>query len=216
MTGVKSRPTDNFHCFEGMGRPFWHSIAQGMKPSGISTGPMGATVDLIVEGDGFAVQNGGIRNPQETKLQPGVYFRFFGTIAHNRYGAKSSMAGGWWVDFENALAIKTWAVRFDLSLAQAAQALLVIPSGWHDCGYVGRGRLRTAMKAWVGHGKPATGSLSPDNAGRRQAGAAVQVAPPAQSLKQYFVPGDRTLIASVFDFDAPQQVIARNTFPTGL
>ena len=95
------------------------------------------------------------------------------------------MAGGWWVDFENALAIKEWAQRFDLSLAQAAQALLVIPPEWHDCGYVGRGRLKTAMKAWVGHGKPATGTLSPDNAARRTTGAHLHAAPAAQSLKQY-------------------------------
>ena len=98
MATEKTRPTDNFHCFEGMGRPFWRSIAEGMKPSGISMGPMGASVDLIEEGDGNAVQNGGMYHPQETKMHPGVYFRFFGTIAHNRYGAKSSMAGGWWID----------------------------------------------------------------------------------------------------------------------
>ncbi len=216
MTGAKTRPANNFHCFEGVGRPYWLSIARGMKPSGISTGPMGASVDLVEESDGFAVQNGGMHTPQETKLQPGVYFRFFGTIAHNRYGPKSAMAGGWWVDFENALAIKDWAQRFDLSLAQAAQALLVIPPGWHDCGYVGRGRLQVAMKAWVGHGKPATGSLSPDNAARTGAGVPVHAAPPAQSLKQYFIPGDRSLIAQVFTFDTPVRVIARNTLPPGL
>ncbi len=216
MTGPKTRPSNNFHCFEGIGKPYWLAIAGGMKPSGISLGPMGAAVQLVDESDGFAVQNGGMQMPQETKMQPGVYFRFFGTIAHNRYGPTAAMAGGWWVDFENALAIKHWAQKFDLSLAQAAQVLLVIPSSWHDCGYAGRGVLRTPMKAWVGHGKPATGSLSPDNAQRRSTGAVVQVAPPGQSLKQYFVPGEPALIASVFEFDPPRQVIARNLFPAGL
>ena len=216
MPAAKTRPGNNFHCFEGMGRPYWQAIARGMRPTGISMGPMGASVDLIVEGDGNVVQNGGMQSPQETKIQPGTYFRFFGTIAHNRYGALSAMAGGWWVDYENALAIKDWAVRFDLSLAQAAQALLVIPPEWHDCGYVGRGRLKTAMKAWVGHGKPATGTLSPDNAARRGAGASLHAAPPVQSLKQYFLPGDRSLIASVFDFDPPLQVIAKGKYPVGL
>lgn len=216
MATEKTRPTDNFHCFEGMGRPFWRSIAEGMKPSGISMGPMGASVDLIEEGDGNAVQNGGMYHPQETKMHPGVYFRFFGTIAHNRYGAKSSMAGGWWIDYENAVAVRDWALKFDLSLARAAQALLVIPPGWHDCGYVGRGRLLKTMKAWVGHGKPATGTLSPDNAQRRSAGVPVQVAPPAAPIKQYFMPGDRSLIASVFNFDQPTQVIAKTIFPAGL
>jgi hypothetical protein len=216
MTAAKTRPSNNFHCFEGMGRPYWQAIARGMRPTGISMGVMGASVDLIMEGDGNVVQNGGMQSPQETKIPPGTYFRFFGTIAHNRYGGASAMAGGWWVDFETALAIRDWAVRFDLSLAQAAAALLVIPPEWHDCGYVGRGRLKTAMKAWVGHGKPATGTLSPDNAARRTAGVNLHAAPSAQSVKQYFLPGDRTLIASVFDFDTPVQVIAKGKYPLGL
>ena len=199
-----------------MGRPFWQSIARGLKPTGISMGHEGARVDLIIESDGNAAQNGGMQTPQETKLHPGTYFRFFGTIANNRYGGKSAMAGGWWVDFENALAIKDWAVKYDLSLAQAAARLLVIPPEWHDCGYVGRGVLKTAMKAWVGHGKPATGTLSPDNAARRTSGATLHAAPPARSVKQYFVPGDRALIASVFDFDTPVQVIIKGRFPPGL
>ena len=216
MPSEKTKPTNTFHCFEGMGLPFWRSIAEGLKPSGISMGPMGASVDLIEEGDGNAVQNGGMHRPQESKMLPGIYFRFFGTIAHNRYGANSSMAGGWWINYENALDIKNWALRFDLSLAQAAQALLVIPPGWHDCGYVGRGQLLKPMKAWVGLGKPATGTLSPDNAQRRSAGVAVQIAPPALQMKQYFMPGERALIASVFNFDRPVQVIAKKIFPLGL
>lgn len=216
MPNTKTRPTNNFHCFEGMGRPYWQAIARGMRPSGISMGHEGAKVDLIVESDGFAAQNGGMQSPQEAKLPAGTYFRFFGTIAHNRYGGKAAMAGGWWIDFENALQIKDWAMRYDLSLAQAAAQLLVIPPEWHDCGYAGRGILKTTMKAWVGHGKPATGSVSPDSAVRKTAGASLHAAPPARSVKQYFIPGERSLIASVFEFDAPLQVIAKGKYPPGL
>jgi hypothetical protein len=119
------------------------------------------------------------------------------------------MAGGWWIDLENALTINDWAERFDIPLAQAARTLLVIPTEWHDCGYVCRAQLNRTMKAWVGHGKPASGSLSPDNAARKALAKQVQIAPPAASLKQYFVPGSRELIGSVFSFGQAVQVITK-------
>jgi hypothetical protein len=216
MTAPKTRPTNNFHCFEGLGRPWWQSIARGHRPTGVKQGPQGARIELQMEDDGCVVQNGGMVHPQEAKMRPGWYWRFFGTIDHNKYGAASMMSGGWWIDYETARTVVDWADRHGLTMAQAAQQLLVIPNEWQDCGYAGRAELAVTMKAWVGLGKPATGSLSPDNAARRGQGVALQAAPPATEIKQYFVPGSRALLGQVFRFDRAEQVIRHGARPPGL
>lgn len=209
MAGPKTRPTDNFHCFEGAGHGFWKAIAQGMRPTGMTSSPDGYALDYAKDVDGSIVHNGGMFAPQEVKMHPGNYFRFFGTTSKNVYGAGSSMAGGWWLDYDNFLKVADWAEQHDVSLARAAQALLVIPKEWHDCGYVGRARLKTTMKAWVGKGKPATGSISPDSAARDKATTPVTMAPAHLEMKQYFVPGERALLGTCFELVNSQQVIRK-------
>ncbi|WP_298260422.1 hypothetical protein [uncultured Litoreibacter sp.] len=211
MAGPKTRPDNNFHCFEGAGYGFWKAIAQGMRPTGMSNSPDGYQLDYAKDVDGSIVHNGGMFAPQEVKLKPGNYFRFFGTASKNVYGAKSSMAGGWWLDYDNFVKVGAWAEEHDISLARAAQALLVIPKEWHDCGYVGRARLSTTMKAWVGKGKPATGSISPDSAKRDKATTPVTTAPTHLEMKQYFVPGERELLKGCFKLLNSQQVIRKGT-----
>lgn len=216
MSGPKTRPTDNFHCFEGLGRPWWQAIARGHRPVSVRQNPQGSAIDLAIEDDGCVVQNGGMQTPQETKMRPGPYWRFFGTIDHNRYGAASMMSGGWWIDYETAVTVADWADRFGLTMAKAAQQLLVIPNEWQDCGYAGRAELTVTMKAWVGLGKPATGPLSPDNATRRDRGVGVMAAPPATEIKQFYVPGPRSLLGKAFRFDRAVQVIRPGARPPGL
>lgn len=211
MSNSKTRPANNFHCFEGVGRPYWRAVAAGQTPTGVRQGPMGSSIDLKVDDDGFVLQNGGMVTPQEAKMMPGRYFRFFGTVAHNRFGAGSALAGGWWLDFENALKVVDWAERFDMSVAQAAQRLLVIPKEWHDCGYLGAATLTTSMKVWLGKGKPATGSVSPHNATRRDRGIAVQTAPALLEVKQLFVPGERALLSRFFKPEQSVSVIHKGT-----
>lgn len=53
-------------------------------------------------------------------------------------------------------------------------------------------------------------AAGPGNAARGTARFGLHAAA-ARSVKQYFVPGDRSLIASAFDFDAPIQVIAKGS-----
>jgi hypothetical protein len=210
MAGPKTRPTNNFHCFEGAGYGFWKAIAQGKRPTGLMASPDGYALDYLKDVDGSIVQNGGMFAPQEVKMRPGTYFRFFGTTTKNVYGAASSMAGGWWLDYDNFLKIGDWADQHDVSLARAAQALLVIPKEWHDCGYVGRARLTATLKAWVGKGKPATGSISPDSAQRDKVKSPVTMAPAHLEMKQYFVPGERSLLSTCFELVNTQQVIRKD------
>ena len=182
---AKSRPGNNFHCFDGVGLAYWRALALGMSPSAdLMWGPDGTWWELKKDVDGYVVQNGGLAHPQETKLNPGVYYRFFGTIAHNVRGAGAGMSGGWWIDDENLQKVVNFADRCDYSLARAAVMLLVVPKEWHDCGYLGCATLRKPMKAFVGKGKPASGHISPDSARRDPSTDPVAMSPAHLDVKQ--------------------------------
>lgn len=199
MVGEKSRPANNSHCFTGVGRAYWLAKARGHQPAAIHQGPQGSRVELEPDTDSYAIQNGGLERPQETNMPPGVYYRFFGTINHNRYGAAGSLAGNWWLDFGNYQVIRQWAEERDISLARAARQLIVIPDAWHDCGYVGKAVLRTQLRAYVGKGKPAAGGVSPHSAQRDKANDPVSMAPAHLEMKQWFVPGTRQELARYFE-----------------
>lgn len=212
MTSTRTRPTNNDHCFEGLGKRLWLMEARGFRVSGIRKGPDGARIGYQLDSDGGAMQNGGMFAPQETRMNPGLYYRFFGTISHNRYGAKGSMAGGWWIEPDLYFQIRDWARAQDVSLAKAAQRILVIPDGWHDCGYVGRAMLKVRLKAYVGRGKPATGRTSPHNPNRDPDADPLQIAPAHIQAKQWFVPGERELLKTFFETQATRQVIKKGAF----
>jgi hypothetical protein len=208
LSKEKSRPENNFHCFEGVGLPYWRSIAQGHSPIGSepAQGPQGTWWEFKEDVDGYVLQNGGLAFPQETKLNPGMYFRYFGTISHNVYGADGGMSGGWWIDYEDLVKIEKFADKNDYSLAKAATMLLVIPKEWHDCGYLGCAHLGKQMKAFVGKGKPAAGNISPASAMRDRSTSVIQGLPHLD-IKQYFVPGSRDEIAAAFRKEWVKQVI---------
>jgi hypothetical protein len=204
----KSRPANNFHCFEGMGLTYWRAIALGMTPAqNLSQGPDGAWWELKQDVDGYALQNGGMTSLQETKLNAAFYYRFFGTISHNIYGEKGGMSGGWWIDEENLAKIVNFAERCDYSLARAAAMLLVIPREWHDCGYVGCAWLRHQMKGFVGRGQPAAGGMSPASAMRDPVANPATMSPAHLDVKQYFVPGSRREISVAFELKWVKQAI---------
>ena len=196
----KTRPENNFHCFEGVGLHYWQNLAQGLSPAAdLLMGPDGAWWDFKKDIDGYALQNGGMYSPQITKLNPNYYFRFFGTTTHNVNGAQGGMSGGWWIDYDTLQTIVKFADRCDYSLARAASMLLVIPKEWQDCAYLGCGLLRKQMKAFVGKGKPAAGRISPDSAERDTSADPIMIAPVYLAVKQYLVPGSREEIAGAFD-----------------
>jgi hypothetical protein len=209
MTKQKTRPDNNFHCFEGLGLPFWRAIASGHTPSRLDPvqGPDGARWQFKLDIDGFTLKNGGMLSPQETKLAPGYYFRFFGTINHNLYGVAGGMSGGWWIDYENLKKITKFANDTGYSLAKSAQLLLIIPNEWQDCGYLGCAKLHNQMKAFVGRGAPATGSLSPANKLRQVQQIPVTGGVSYLDMKQYFVPGFRDEIGRAFAKVWVKQVI---------
>jgi hypothetical protein len=209
LSKQKSRPENNFHCFEGVGLSYWRSIAEGYSPVGSepAQGPEGSWWEFKQDIDGYVLQNGGLASPQETKLNRGMYFRFFGTIYCNINGASSGMSGGWWIDYENLESILNFAQRCDYYLARAANMLLVLPKEWHDCGYLGCALLRKQMKAFVGRGNPATGTISPANAMRDRWKDPIMIGSAHLDIKQYFVPGSRDEISAAFERKWTKHVI---------
>lgn len=215
---VKSRPSDNMHCFKGMGRAYWELRARGFQ--GIVTkGKDGHFVKLkseqeilnnkndpkgpkVPNADGFAMQNGGMYSPQETNMHPGVYYRFFASNGGNP-------TGHWWLEPQHYFSIRSLAEQRGISLAAAASLCLVIPREWGDCGRLVRALLNTRLHAYVGKGKPATGTVSPDNAARDKTSQPVRVAPAHIEIKQWFVPGEPTLLEKVFNIENTLNVLQK-------
>ena len=204
MTETLER-TDNVHCFEKPERAYWLAIAQGFRPLGEPSagGKLEFAHDDPEYDDGCVAQNGGIFSPQETRMRAGVYIRFFDTTTMVKFGPAGGMSGGWWVNYETYQMIIDWAEDHDLSIAQAAQRLIVLPRAWSDAAYMGAAFLSGRMKAWVGKGKPATGKMSPHNlarmAGPGREKTPMIASPPHLEIKQFYVPGGREIISKMFE-----------------
>ena len=213
---TKTRPNNNHHCFAGAGLLYWSAIARGFQPKGdqrqgnaeLLFGPDGIRLDLQNDIDGYAVQNGGMYNPQPEHLHVGqAYYRFIGSVDKNRFGAASCLTGAWWFGHETFLDIRAFAQRLGWPLGRAGGHLLIVPKEWQDCAYIGRAILELPMKAFSGKGKPATGGGSPDNAQRRDNGWTVAIGAPHLAIKQYFVPGGSGIIGRAFSKDSINHVI---------
>ena len=212
MSKEKSRPTDNSHCFEGVGRRHWFAIASGFQISGIAQGPDGSRLLLRPDAtDGYAIQNGGINSPQESRMPAGSYYRFVGTVANNAPSTFSPWAGGWWIDYETMGLVRDWAIERQISLARAASQLLAIPKEWGDCGYLGKASLNTKLKAWVGTAKPASGGTSPDSANRDPKTTPITLSPHHLGIKQYFVPGQPEQRSTFFQMQWTRHVLLKGS-----
>ncbi len=212
MTGMKTRPQDNLHCFHGIGQFYWLTRARGMDPE-VRNGRDGYHIRFRTEAealdrkkvpnpDSFAVQNGGIISPQKTRMPLGFYYRFIGSNRGNP-------TGNWWLEPEHYFLIRSRARDLGIPLAVAASRCLVIPKEWGDCGRVVRAQLHTRLNAYVGKGKPATGSVSPDNATRDKRTQPVHMAPTHIEIKQWYVPGEPELLARMFKVDKTVNVLEK-------
>lgn len=198
----KTRPNDNVHCFNGLGRRYWQLKARGFAPE-IVNGPEGYRVMQRTErevlgqngpenADAFAYQNGGMRHPQETTMRPGTYLRF--------HDSKSTWwVGGWWIDYENYTKIRHFAQTWDVPIAVGARECLAIPTEWGDCGRLVLAGLNRRLGAYVGKGKSATGTVSPFNAARDPAQQRTYLPPQHLEIKQWFVPGEGSQLADFFE-----------------
>lgn len=211
---IKTRPNDNLHCFTGMGRAYWERRARGFEPI-IQKGRDGHYIKLKTEQEGlnpkkvpnadaYAIQNGGMYSPQQSNMHPGIYYRFISSIRGNP-------AGNWWLDPEYYYTIRSHAEKRDISLAAAASDCLVIPKEWGNCGVLIRAQLTTRLHAFVGKGKPATGSVSPDNAQRDKQTQPAKIAPTYIEIKQWFVPGETDFLKKVFHVEKAINVLKKGS-----
>lgn len=190
-------PSNNDHCFKGMGLVMWYDKARGLKPTGTVSGPQGHRVVYKTDpNDGFAAQNGGIAHPVEATLSGRALIRFMPAARPSQAG----LAGNWWLDLDAYGVISGYAHNQKLTLAEAAQALLVVPKEWSDCGQMLVVRPKPGLRCYIGKGKPVAliggKDISPD--GRRQPGTRVYDAPQGTNLEQIYIPGEYPFLPAWF------------------
>lgn len=202
----------NDACFNAENRQFWLDQATGFSTIEVLDSRNQRQFHFLErEDDGFFAQNGGIHRPQEAKIRRGqTLVRFISRKSFNLHGS-DGLIGGWWMDYDGFCGLKFFAEANGHSLAHAASLLLALPAEWSDCAFVGKATVRTTLRAWVGLGKVSTGSISPGRApslmpGKggsvldwKMSGASLHAAPEHLQVKQYFVPGDRALLASALE-----------------
>ncbi len=186
-------PLDNYHCFKGMGLEYWRDKARGLQPKGSVPGPQGHRMVYTLDpDDGMAVNNGGIAMPKSDLLFGRALFRFMPATRP----AMSGLAGNWWLDLDAYSVLSSYALNREITLAKAAQTLLVIPSDWSDCGQMIVVRPVATLMIYRGCGKAVAlnngRDASPD--ARRQPGTRVFDAPFGTNLEQIFLPGERQFL----------------------
>lgn len=195
-------PINDF-CFEGKDRQYWLNKVKGLSYKG-GAGPDDDYETMIVaDDDGAWIRNGGIENPMEEKARAGqMMYRFVATKVWAKY-QDGAIHGEWWVTDNDFYTLEGHALDHGYTLAQAASNLLAIPPNWGDCGFYGRARLTETIRAWTGHGKPATSKLTPDHTReqRRAAGSVLKYPLRHLEIKQWFLPGGRELLAPVMPID---------------
>lgn len=180
-----------------MGLPIWRDRARGLQPLDTVGGPNGHQIRYKTDPqDGFALNTGGIATPQMVILPMRPLIRFL------RKGVKpaDAYAANWWLDFDAYGVLSSYALNQRLTLAQAAQRLLVVPQEWSDCAQMVVVRPRVALKAYVGKGKPVAmnngRNASPDAA--RLPGTRIYDAPQGTNIEQIFIPGERQFLPGWF------------------
>lgn len=138
-------------------------------------------------------------------MPPAIYYRFTSSREGNTFG-------NWWLDAESYYTIRSFAQDNDLRLSMAAQRCLIIPAQWGDCGRLIKALLSRQLKAYVGKGKPATGTISPDSKLRDPKSDPVLIAPTHLQIKQWYVPGKPADLQQAFQVKKSIGVLTKGRF----
>jgi hypothetical protein len=154
----------NEGCFS---EPHWRVIASGFETE-------------TWFNDGQAVGTGGMLNPQPIHLHTGQFYYRFASSTSSR---AAQSGGGWWLDFENFKAIRSFAEKQGYSVREAARLMLALPYSWSRVDLLIRALLKEPLKAYTGEGKPAQGGKMGSDKGT--------VWIPTQHIKvrQLYIPG---------------------------
>ncbi len=114
--------------------------------------------------DGQAVGTGGMQLPQATRLPTGQYYYRFASSASTRH---AQFGSGWWLDFENFSLIRRFADQHGYTLREAARLMLALPYAWTQVDLQLRALLREPLRAYIGAGKPAQGTVEGADRGTR-------------------------------------------------
>ena len=124
-------------------KPHWNLVAKGFAWGELDT--------YFSARGGMVERNGGIENPNRTRLFTGVYYyRFVDLQASpdNRQG------GSWWMDFDQLMKIMEACPSRGMNLSQMARAFLAVPWEWNRADGIVQAVVKAPLDAYEGRGRP--------------------------------------------------------------
>lgn len=148
-------------------QPHWRVVAAGFHAESWYTADQG-------------VCNGGILQPQATRVASGQYYYRFASSASP---LAAQLGSGWWLDYENFALIRNFAQQHGHALRDAARLMLALPYAWTRVDRLVRALLTQPLRAYTGRGKPVQAPQGGADRGTRWV--------PTQhiALRQLYVPG---------------------------
>jgi len=112
-------------------------------------------------------------------IDPEYYYRF----ASGASSREAQRGGGWWVDFENFSAIRSFAEKNGYSIREAARLMLALPYAWTQVNVLIRALSKKPLKAYAGEGKPARGTTTGPDKGT------LWIPTQHVKIRQLYIPG---------------------------
>ena len=176
------------------GKPHWVLIAKGYNWGELNT--------YFSARGGMVERNGGIENPNRTRLFTGVYYYRFVDL---QAPPENQQGGGWWMDFDQLMKIMVACPSRGLNLSQMARAFLAVPWEWNHADGIVQAVVKAPLDAYEGRGRPVvrgktyTAGQSVDGGGNY---------PGNPDVIQLYIPEIRTLWQDAFSHVKVQPVHA--------
>jgi hypothetical protein len=124
-------------------KPHWLLVAKGFGWSQLDT--------YFSAKGGMVERNGGIENPNRTRLFQGpYYYRFVDMKAK----PDSQQGGGWWLDLDQLMKVMMACPSRGLNLSQMARAFLAVPWEWNHADGIVQAAMKKPVDAYEGRGRP--------------------------------------------------------------
>jgi hypothetical protein len=124
-------------------KPHWVLLAKGYNWSQLDA--------YFSARGGMVERNGGIENPNRTRLYIGThYYRFVDLQA----GPSGQQGGSWWLDFDQLTKIMAACPSRGFNLSQMARAFLAVPWEWNHADGIVQAVVCKPLDAYEGRGRP--------------------------------------------------------------
>jgi hypothetical protein len=124
-------------------KPHWLALAKGYA---------WGELDAYFSSRGGPVErNGGIENPNRTRLFMGFYYYRFMDL---QCGPDAQQGGGWWLDLDQLMKIMSACPTRGLNLSQMARMFLAVPWEWNRADGIVSAVFSRPVDAYEGRGRP--------------------------------------------------------------